>query len=132
MPDAQVGAWGSVGTPCRNPLTPRDTLPLTLGSGLVLRIPFPSLWGVDYFSQLLRGRARDQVTASRHLPQTSPRGGPPKACRQHSACLICATGLPNRLCSPFSACSPSSSSPGIRSSSLAGPVSSPLGETWGT
>lgn len=36
VPDAQVGAWGSVGTPCRNPLTPWDSLPLTLGSGLLL------------------------------------------------------------------------------------------------
>lgn len=45
---------------------------------------------------------------------------------------LCVAGLPNRPCSSFSACSPSSSSPGTRSSSLAGPASSPLGETLGT
>lgn len=48
-------------------------------------------------------------------------------------CLhIYTTGLPNGPSSSFSACSPSSSSSGTRSSSLAGLISSNLGEPLGT
>ena len=78
-----------------------------------------------------RGRAWPSHT------QWAPARGLPVLWSGHSPrspwCLhLCATGLLNRPCSSFSAYSPSSSSPGTRSSSLAGPASSPLGETLGT
>lgn len=60
---------------------PLDRNPLHPG------IPFPSLWRVDYFSQLLRGRAPGQVTASRHPPQAFSRCGLPKPHHQQGACL---------------------------------------------
>lgn len=63
-------------------------------------------------------------------PEVFPRRGPPEP-TVTMYLHICATGLLNRPFSSFSACSPFSSSPGTRSSSLAGPTSSPPGEPLG-
>lgn len=69
-------------------------------------------------------------SCSGHLPEVFPHRGPPEP--TVTMCLhIYATGLLNRPFSSFSACSPFSSSPGTRSSSLAGPTSSPPGEPLG-
>lgn len=107
-----------MGAPGQESLTPWDTLPLTLGSRLLLAA-----------SQRQSPRpGYSQQAPAPGLPTLRSAQTPPSAWRLH----LCATGLLNRPCSPFSACLPSSSSPGIRSSSLAGPASSPLGETWGT
>lgn len=116
--DAPEGAWGSVATLGQESLTPQDPLPFTLGSGLLL----------EASQRQAPGKGHSQQATAPGLLMLWPTQNPPSAQRLP----VCATGLLNRPCSPFSACSPSSSSPGIRSSSLAGPASSPLGETRGT
>lgn len=110
--DAQKGSWGSV-----------DSLPL--------------LWGPpgERITSLSFSEAGPWPSHSHQWCGPFPRPSSAALPRspQSPRCLhVCATGLPNRPFSSFSACSPSSSSPGTRSSSLAGPASSPLGETLGT